>query len=205
MYCSNAHERPADRRSNRTRRSLMTTTNINRVVLTGNLTQDPELRLHARTAPPSAACASRPTPGARTPPAANGPTSPTTSTSPSSAPRARTPPATSAKGRGVAIDGRLDWREWQTPGRLQAPSHPDHRRHRPVPRRPTTRTQRPASQPGDRRHRQLRRRHSVLIPRARLASAPRNTAPLAGAGTPKKLAAASAAATRKRKHRPGRR
>ena len=45
--------------------------------------------------------------------AASGRTSPTTSTSPSGARRARTAPATSSKGRPVAIDGRLEWREYR--------------------------------------------------------------------------------------------
>ena len=47
------------------------------------------------------------------PPAASGSTSPTTSTSPCGAPRARTARA-SRKGRPVALDGRLEWREWET-------------------------------------------------------------------------------------------
>ena len=68
----------------------MSATNINRVVLTGNLTRDPELRsLQSGTA--SAASGSPPTPGARK--AASGSTSPTTSASRSGAPRARTAPA----------------------------------------------------------------------------------------------------------------
>ena len=44
-----------------------------------------------------------------------------------------------AKGRPVAIDGRLEWREWDTPRRPQAPGDRDHRRRRAVPRRPRRR------------------------------------------------------------------
>ena len=44
---------------------------------------------------------------------ASGSTSRTTSTSPSGATRARAARSTSSKGRPVAIDGRLDWREWE--------------------------------------------------------------------------------------------
>ena len=55
----------------------------------------------------------RSTPAARTGTPASGSTSPTTSTSPSGAHRARTAPSTSQKGRPVAVDGRLEWREWQ--------------------------------------------------------------------------------------------
>ena len=44
---------------------------------------------------------------------ASGSTSPTTSTSPSGASRARTCAQYLEKGRPVAIDGRLEWREWE--------------------------------------------------------------------------------------------
>jgi single-strand DNA-binding protein len=76
----------------------MTPTNITRVVLTGNLTQDPELR--------------------------------------------STPDGIGVCSLRIACNAR---RKDAEPGRLQAPSYPDHRRHRPVPRRPTARAQRPAS------------------------------------------------------------
>ena len=74
----------------------MAATNINRVVLTGNLTRDPELR-SLRAACPSARCASPATPAARTTPPASGRTSRTTSTSPCGAPRARTAPGSSPR------------------------------------------------------------------------------------------------------------
>ena len=44
-----------------------------------------------------------------------------------------------AKGRPVAIDGRLEWREWQDAGGQQAPGGRHHRRRRAVPRRPRRR------------------------------------------------------------------
>ena len=44
-----------------------------------------------------------------------------------------------AKGRPVAIDGRLEWREWEDAGRQQPPERRDHRRLRPVPRQPRRR------------------------------------------------------------------
>ena len=87
----------------------MAASNINRVVLTGNLTRDPELR-RFRPACRVCSCGSRPTPAARK--TASGSTSPTTSASPSGALRARTASRFLSKGRPVAIDGRLEWREW---------------------------------------------------------------------------------------------
>ena len=88
----------------------MAATNINRVVLTGNLTRDPELR-RPPAACPSARCAWPATPAASR--ARSGSTSPTTSTSRSGAARARTAAQYLEKGRPVAIDGRLEWREWE--------------------------------------------------------------------------------------------
>ena len=69
----------------------MAATNINRVVLTGNLTRDPELRsLPSGTSVCSLRIASN---TRRKDSTASGSTSPTTSASPSGAPRARTAPA----------------------------------------------------------------------------------------------------------------
>jgi single-stranded DNA-binding protein len=48
------------------------------------------------------------------------------------------------KGRGVAIDGRLDRREWQTQDGSKRQAIQINRRHRAVPRHTTTCTQRPA-------------------------------------------------------------
>ena len=68
----------------------MAASNINRVVLTGNLTRDPELRsLQSGTS----VCSLRIASNSRRKETASGSTSPTTSASPSGAPRARTAPA----------------------------------------------------------------------------------------------------------------
>ena len=53
-----------------------------------------------------------------------------------------------AKGRPVAIDGRLEWREWEAQDGSQAPGGRDRRRQRAVPRQPRRRR-------GRRRRRQL--------------------------------------------------
>ena len=84
--------------------------NINRVILVGNLTRDPELR---HTPSGTSVCKLRLAVNSarRTRPRASGARSPTTS-SPSGATRARSC-ALPLEGRPVAIDGRLDWREWE--------------------------------------------------------------------------------------------
>ena len=75
----------------------MAASNMNVVVITGNLTRDPELRSTPAAGPRSASCGSPSTAAARTARPANGSTSPTTSTSPSGARRARTAPTTSRR------------------------------------------------------------------------------------------------------------
>ena len=72
----------------------MAATNINRVVITGNLTARPRASLAAQRHLRLQAARRRATRAARTTRAASGSTSPTTSTSPSGAPRARTARAT---------------------------------------------------------------------------------------------------------------
>ena len=62
------------------------------------------------------AAASPATRGARTTPPGSGRTSPTTSTSRCGARRARTAGSYLSKGRPVAIDGRLEWREYEVEG-----------------------------------------------------------------------------------------
>ena len=87
--------------------------NINRVVLTGNLTADPEVRPR-RAARRSRGFAWRSTPDGGTARPASGRRSPTTSTSPCGERRPRTARRYLAKGRPVAVDGRLEWREYTT-------------------------------------------------------------------------------------------
>ena len=91
----------------------MSTTNINRVVLTGNLTQDPELR---STPDGTAVCALRIASNSRRKNATSGAWTDKPNyldvtifgTQGENAARYLT------KGRGVAIDGRLDWHEWHS-------------------------------------------------------------------------------------------
>ena len=100
-----------------------------------------------------------------------------------------------SKGRPVALNGRLEWREWQAPGRHEAPERRDHRRLRAVPRRsrrgPGRRRQRlhaavrrPGQQqrlPARRRARRRRRRgrRHPLLGRVRTRSGgPRGRRPL---------------------------
>ncbi len=85
--------------------------NINRVVLVGNLTKDPELR-HTPSGTAVCSSASPSTRARRTVRPASGSTSRTTSTSPSGATRARAARSTCARAARSPIDGRLDWREW---------------------------------------------------------------------------------------------
>src|SRR3954467_11846771 len=90
----------------------MAATNINRVVLTGNLTRDPELR---STPSGTAVCSLR---------IASNTRRKTTSGEWTDKPnyfsvivwgaQAENCARYLAKGRPVAIDGRLDWREWTT-------------------------------------------------------------------------------------------
>ena len=90
----------------------MAATNINRVIITGNLTRDPELRsLPSGMSVCSLRIASntRRKDGLR----ASGSTSPTTSASPCWGAQGENCARFLSKGRPVAIDGRLEWREWQ--------------------------------------------------------------------------------------------
>jgi single-strand DNA-binding protein len=91
----------------------MTTTNINRVVLTGNLTQDPQLR---STPHGTAVCSLRI--------ASNAPRKHATTGEWTDKPnyfdvtvfgaQGENAARYLAEGRGVAIDGRLDWHEWHS-------------------------------------------------------------------------------------------
>lgn len=92
----------------------MSTTNINRVVLTGNLTQDPELR---STQDATVVCRLRIASNSRRKDATSGEWTDKPNYFDVTIFGAQGENAARylAKGRGVAIDGRLDWREWQTP------------------------------------------------------------------------------------------
>ena len=108
-----------------------------RVTLVGNLTRDPELR---QTPGGTSVCQFGVAVGRRYKDApANGSTRRASSTWWYGARRERTAPSTSAKGRQVAIDGRLEQRSLGSPGRHQAQQGRDHRRERGVPRRPRRR------------------------------------------------------------------
>ena len=85
--------------------------NINRVVLTGNLTRDPELR---ESAGGSAVCALRVASNARRRNAeGEWADKPNYFDVTVFGAQAETVAAYLTKGRGVAIDGRLDWSEWE--------------------------------------------------------------------------------------------
>ena len=86
---------------------------INRVVLVGNLTEDPS-SVTPRRGWRSATCGSPSTLAARTRPV-SGSTSRTTSTSRSGATRESGAPSTCRRADRSAVDGRLEWREWETP------------------------------------------------------------------------------------------
>ena len=90
----------------------MTSTNINRVVVTGNLTQDPELR---STPDGTAVCSLRIASNARRKDATSGEWTDKPNNLDVTIFGAQGENAARylTKGRGVAIDGHLDWREWQ--------------------------------------------------------------------------------------------
>ena len=160
----------------------MAATNINRVVLTGNLTRDPELR-----STPSGTAGLLAARGLQHPPqgrlAASGSTSPTTSTSPSGARRARTAPTTSRRAARSRSTAAWSGASGRTKDGKQAPVRRHHRRLRAVPRLPrrggegngsrftpratcrptppTSRARRSAAGRGV-----VRRRHSLLEPTA---------------------------------------
>lgn len=92
----------------------MGTTNINRVILTGNLTSDPRLRT---TRSGRAICDLRIASTARRK-ATNGDgyeDKPNYFSVTVFGHQAETAARHLSKGRAVAVDGRLDWRQWETP------------------------------------------------------------------------------------------
>lgn len=125
----------------------MAATNINRVVLTGNLTADPELRsLPSGTS----VCKLRVASNTRRKNSATQEWEDKPNYFDVTVWGAQGENAARylTKGRPVAIDGRLEWREWdekdQNGGfdRPQAPVDRHHRRHRAVPRWPRGRSTR---------------------------------------------------------------
>ena len=112
----------------------MAATNINRVILTGNLTRDPELR----SLPSGTAVCSLRHRVQHAPQGQHGEwvDKPNYFSVTVWGAQGENCARFLSKGRPVAIDGRLEWREWQAPGRHQARVGRDRRRLRPVPRRP---------------------------------------------------------------------
>ena len=112
----------------------MAATNINRVIMTGNLTRDPELRsLPSGTA----VCSLRIAVNTRRKDGSTGEWIDKANYFDVTVWGAQGENCARylSKGRPVAVDGRLEWREWQDKEGEQAPVGRDHRRLRPVPRR----------------------------------------------------------------------
>ena len=141
----------------------MAASNINRVIITGNLTADPELRsLPSGTS----VCKLRVACNTRRKDNSTGEwvDKPNYFDVTVWGAQGENCARYLSKGRPVAIDGRLEWREWETQEGEQAPGDRHHRRHRPVPLQPARRRRRrhgggftPAlGHPG--RHGRLRRR-----------------------------------------------
>lgn len=112
----------------------MAASNVNRVVLTGNLTRDPRAAQHAERH-----LGMQPAGRVQQPP--QGPHVRRVGGQPNYldvtvwGAQAENCATYLEKGRPAAIDGGLEWREWECPGRLgQAPSDVDRRRARAVPR-----------------------------------------------------------------------
>ena len=105
--------------------------NINRVVITGNLTADPELRLaaerHVGLQP--AGRVQHPPQGRRR----RWVDKPNYFNVTVWGAQGENVARYLSKGRPVAVDGRLEWREWEDRRRRQAPGRGDHRRLGAVP------------------------------------------------------------------------
>ena len=150
----------------------MSASNINRVVLTGNLTRDPELRStavgHERVQPADRV---QHAPQDQT---ASGSTSPTTSASPSGAPRARTAPASSPRAAPSPSTGA--WSGASGPARTTSSAKPSRSSPTavqflgtaPDQQRPRRAGRRPRTAAGRRRQHERRGRHPLLAspPRA---------------------------------------
>ena len=113
----------------------MAATNINRVIITGNLTRDPELRsLPSGTS----VCSLRVACNTRRKDNSTGEwvDKPNYFDVTVWGAQGENCAQYLSKGRPVAVDGRLEWREWQDKERQQAPVGGYHCRLRPVPRLP---------------------------------------------------------------------
>ena len=109
----------------------MASANINRVIVTGNLTRDPELRT---TPGGTSVCKLRiAVNSSRKNASGEWEDKPNYFDVTVWGAQGENCATYLGKGRPVAIDGRLDWHEWEA-GRQQAPGGRDHRRPRPVPR-----------------------------------------------------------------------
>ena len=110
----------------------MAATNINRVVLTGNLTRDPELR---STPSGTSVCSLRVACNTRRKDASGEwVDKPNYFDVTVWGAQGENCAQYLSKGRPVAVDGRLEWREWQDKEGEQAPVGRHHRRLRAVPR-----------------------------------------------------------------------
>ena len=144
--------------------------NINRVVLVGNLTRDPELRhTPARHGRLQAAARGEHAPQGRAP--ASGRDKPNYFDVTVWGNQGENCAQYLAKGRPVGVDGRLEWREWEAQDGSKRAGGRDRRRHRPVPRQPQRGRRRGAAQyvpagatrpPTTSLGRRRRRRHPVL-------------------------------------------
>ena len=117
-----------------TRRSRAMAANINRVVLVGNLTRDPELRHTPRRHAGLQPAHRREQPAQDE--SGQWVDKPNYFTISVFGNQAESCAQYLSKGRPVAIDGRLDWREWQAQDGAQARGRRDRGRERPVPRQP---------------------------------------------------------------------
>ena len=119
----------------------MAATNINRVIITGNLTSDPELRsLPSGTS----VCKLRVACNTRRKDNSTGEwvDKPNYFDVTVWGAQGENCARYLSKGRPVAVDGRLEWREWEDDRRQEAPGDRHHRRLRAVPLEPARRRRR---------------------------------------------------------------
>ena len=111
----------------------MAATNVNVVVITGNLTRDPELR---STVGGTSVCKLRVAVNSRRKDGQSGEwvDKPNYFDVTVWGAQGENCATYLSKGRPVAVEGRLDWREWEAKDGSQTPGGRDHRQLRPVPR-----------------------------------------------------------------------